>query len=63
MIQIKQTDKGQEILRVLFGVYFNKSFMKVLVSYFWRCLNGRYRRNDRRRNKKRINIFIQCLKT
>ena len=26
MIQIKQTERGQEILRVLFNVYFNKSF-------------------------------------
>jgi len=27
MIQIKQTDKGQEILRVLFNVYYTKSFI------------------------------------
>jgi hypothetical protein len=26
MIQTKQTEKGQEILRVLFNVYYNKTF-------------------------------------
>ena len=27
MIQIKQTERGQEILRVLFNVYYTKSFI------------------------------------
>jgi len=30
MIQYKQTEKGQEILRVLFNVYYTKSFVEVL---------------------------------
>jgi len=30
MIQYKQTKEGQEILRVLFNVYYNESFMFVL---------------------------------
>ena len=30
MIQYKQTKKGQEILRVLFNVYYTKSFLEVL---------------------------------
>jgi len=30
MIQIKQTKQGQEILRVLFNVYWTQSFREVL---------------------------------
>ncbi|GBE19336.1 hypothetical protein BMS3Abin17_00059 [archaeon BMS3Abin17] len=30
MIQIKQTEKGQEVLRVLFNVYYTESFKFVL---------------------------------
>ena len=28
MIQTKQTEKGQEILRVLFNVYYTESFLR-----------------------------------